>query len=177
MTDQTLNRMLDEFLRRHQNEAYAIALVSVKQPADALDVVQEAMLSFVKSYRQKPANDWRPLFYRVLQNKINDHHRRQKSWLRHFFSGKDQADLATEQASDKPSPLALLNTQDQGNELIAAIQDLPSQQQQVILYRHWQELSVQETAEVMQISPGSVKTHLFRATQKIKSLLGESHVQ
>ena len=83
--------------------------------------------------------------------------------------------MAAEQASEAPSPLSALDIQDQGNEVIAAIQDLPSQQQQVILYRHWQELSVQETADVMQISPGSVKTHLFRATQKIKSLLGESH--
>ncbi len=175
MSEQALNRSLDDFLRRHQNEAYAIALVSVKQPADALDVVQEAMLSFIKSYRLKPSSDWRPLFFRVLQNKVNDHHRRQKSWLRHFFSGHDQTDVAAEQASEAPSPLSALNIQDQGNEVIAAIQDLPSQQQQVILYRHWQELSVQETADVMQISPGSVKTHLFRATQKIKSLLGKSH--
>ena len=114
------------------------------------------------------------MFYRILQNKINDHHRRQKSWLRHFFNHQDKDDLVAEQASDEPSPLALLDTLEQGNEMIGIIKDLPSKQRQVVMYRHWQQMTVNETAEVMQISTGSVKTHLFRATQKIKSLTGES---
>jgi RNA polymerase sigma-70 factor (ECF subfamily) len=171
----TANQQLDLFLRKHQQQAFAIAVVSVKQEADALDVVQETMMAFVNSYRNKPSNEWRPLFYRVLQNKINDHHRKQKSWLRHFFSSKEQNDLAAEQASETPSPLAMVDNQQQGNEMIKIIQGLPSKQQQVVLYRHWQELSVEETAQVMQISTGSVKTHLHRATQKIKTILGNCH--
>lgn len=171
----TANQQLDLFLREHQQQAFAIAIVSVNQEADALDVVQETMVAFIKNYRNKPTADWRPLFYRVLQNKINDHHRKQKSWLSHFFSPKEQKDLATEQVSETPSPLTMANNQQQGNEMIKIIQGLPSKQQQVVIYRHWQELSVAETAQVMQISTGSVKTHLHRATQKIKSLLGEHH--
>ncbi len=175
MSTQTANQQLDAFLRAHQQPAYAIAVVSVQQQADALDVVQEAMLAFVKYYQDKPKTDWRPLFYRVLQNKINDHHRRQKGWLKHFFSAKDQDDVTENQASLTPSPLEQLNHQNQGNEMIKIIQKLPQQQQQVILYRHWQELSVEETAQILQISTGSVKTHLYRATQKIKNILGADH--
>ncbi|MCB1583426.1 MAG: sigma-70 family RNA polymerase sigma factor [Xanthomonadales bacterium] len=175
MTTQTADQQLDAFLREHQQQAYAIAVVGVQQQADALDVVQETMLAFVKYYRDKPIKDWRPLFYRVLQNKINDHHRKQKGWMRYFFSSKDKDQLAEEQASHEPSPLDCVDLQNQGNEMVAIIQKLPSQQQQVVLYRHWQELSVEETAQIMQISTGSVKTHLYRATQKIKSLLGVDH--
>ncbi len=174
METRTLNQLLAVFLREQQKQAYAIALVSVQQESDALDVIQEAMMAFVKSYSHKPQDSWRPLFYRILQNKINDHHRRQKSWLRNFFSHQDKDDLVAEQASEAPDPLSVLDTLEQGNEMISVIKNLPRKQQQVIMYRHWQQMTVNETAEVMQISTGSVKTHLFRATQKIKSMIGDS---
>jgi len=176
MSTQSLNQQLDVFLREQQKQAYAIALIHVKQETDALDVIQEAMLAFVNAYRNKPQHTWRPLFYRILQNKINDHHRRQTSWLRIFFSHKDKDDLAAEQASDAPSPLAIIEIQNKGNHILNIIKKLPDKQKQVIIYRHWQQMSETETAQVMQISKGSVKTHLFRATQKIKSLTGASDV-
>ena len=173
--DMSLNQQLDLFLRDQQKQAYAIALMNTRQEPDALDVVQEAMLAFVNAYQHKPLDNWKPLFYRILQNKINDHHRKQKSWLRHFFASKDSDDMAAQQASQLPSPLAVINTQEQGNEIISIIKNLPDKQKQVIMYRHWQQMSVTETAHIMQISAGSVKTHLFRATQKIKCTLGINH--
>ncbi len=169
-----LNQQLDLFLREHQKQAYAIALMNTKQESDALDVVQEAMVSFVSAYKHKPKLDWRPLFYRILQNKINDHHRKQKSWLKLFFSHQDQSELTEQQVSSEPSPLDRLGTLEQGNNMLAIIKELPSQQNQVIIYRHWQQMTVAETAKIMQISEGSVKTHLSRAIIKIKQQLGIS---
>ena len=171
----SLNQQLDVFLRENQKQAYAIALMNTRQEADALDITQEAMFAFVKAYKNKPCEQWRPLFYRILQNKINDHHRKQKSWLKHFFNKHDDQELVTEIPSNNPSPEKWLNTMLKGNELIGIIQQLPTQQKQVLIYRHWQQMSVAETAEVMQISEGSVKTHLHRSTQKIKQTLGFDH--
>ncbi len=172
MTTQSLNNQLDAFLRTQQNQAYTIALMSVRQESDAMDVIQETMMSFVNAYKHKPQNNWKPLFYRILQNKINDHHRKQKSWLRHFFSSKDSEALTAQHASQQPSPLSVIKTQETGHEMIALIKKLPEKQQQVVLYRHWQQMTVEETASIMQISAGSVKTHLFRATKKLKQALG-----
>ena len=173
--DMSLNQQLDLFLREQQKQAYAIALMNTRQEHDALDVVQEAMFAFVNAYKLKPQEVWRPLFYRILQNKINDHHRKQKSWFKHFFSSQDSKELTEHQVSSDPSPLERMKTLQQGNELIDVIKQLPAQQNQVVIYRHWQQMSVAETAHIMQISEGSVKTHLFRATQKIKHSLGIDH--
>lgn len=169
------NRQLDVFLREHQKQAYAIALISVHQEADALDVVQDAMMSFVNAYQHKSQAHWKPLFYRILQNKINDFHRKKSSWLRYFFNHKDQHELAEQKACHKPSPLDQLTTMETGNATIAVIKSLPEKQKQVVIYRHWQQMTVDETAHIMNISTGSVKTHLFRATQKIKAALGATH--
>ena len=53
-------------------------------PDGALDIVQEAMLKLAQSYAHKPDNEWAPLFYRILQSRIMDFHRRNRFriWLR-----------------------------------------------------------------------------------------------
>ena len=175
LSAQSLQIRLDQFLREHQKQAYAIALLNTRQAEDALDIIQEAMIAFVTAYQHKPEEQWKPLFYRILHNKMNDHHRRRKSWLKHFFPGDDGDLLAADQAADLPSPASRLITQEQGQALVEHISQLPAKQKQVIIYRHWQQLTVSETAEVMQISEGSVKTHLHRAMQKIKQLSGAHH--
>ncbi|MFC3193089.1 sigma-70 family RNA polymerase sigma factor [Marinicella sediminis] len=171
----TLQLRLDQFLRTQQKQAYAIALLNTRHPEDSLDVVQEAMIAFVTAYQHKPDDQWKPLFYRILHNKMNDHHRRKKHWFKYFFQGNDGDQLAVEQAADMPSPASRLITAEQGQALVEYISQLPVKQKQVLIYRHWQQLSVNETARIMQISEGSVKTHLHRAMHKINELRGADH--
>jgi RNA polymerase sigma-70 factor (ECF subfamily) len=175
LSDLSSQQKLDHFLRDQQKEAYAIALLNTRQPEDALDVVQEAMIAFVTAYQHKPSAQWKPLFYRILHNKMNDHHRKKKHWLKHFFQGSDSDQLAADQAAELPSPAARLITAEQGQALIEQISQLPARQRQVVIYRHWQQLSVSETAAIMQISEGSVKTHLHRAMQQIQQTNGTDH--
>mgnify|MGYP003716050089 CR=1 FL=1 len=56
--EHSLQKHLDGFLREHQKQAYAIALMSVKQESDAMDVIQETMMAFVQYYQQKPADSY-----------------------------------------------------------------------------------------------------------------------
>jgi RNA polymerase sigma-70 factor (ECF subfamily) len=42
----------------------------------ALDIVQGAMLRLARSYGQRPSEEWKPLFYRILYNGIRDWQRR-----------------------------------------------------------------------------------------------------
>src|SRR6266436_412699 len=43
---------------------------------DALDAVQDAMLQLARAYAHRPAQEWKPLFYRILENRIRDMQRR-----------------------------------------------------------------------------------------------------
>src|SRR5687768_15619516 len=69
-------RVLERFLADVERRAYRIARIAVRNDDDALDIVQDAMLQLARSYGQRPDSEWRPLFYRILQNRIRDFQRR-----------------------------------------------------------------------------------------------------
>src|SRR5512137_509958 len=58
---------------------------------DSLDLVQDAMLDFARRYALKPEGEWPALFYRVLQSRITDWHRRAtvRNRFRVWFRSRD----------------------------------------------------------------------------------------
>ena len=69
---------MESFLASVERRAYRMAEIGTGNSEEALDIVQEAMFGFVRKYSTRPEEEWRPLFFRILQNKIRDWHRRSK---------------------------------------------------------------------------------------------------
>ena len=69
-------RELEKFLAEIERRAFRMAQVALRDPDDALDVVQDAMLKLARNYAARPSAEWRPLFYRILENGIRDLQRR-----------------------------------------------------------------------------------------------------
>ncbi len=174
---------MENFLSSVERRAYAIAVTSLTDREDALDIVQEAMTQLVVSYAHKPYGEWRPLFYRILQSKINDLHRKRKfqrqfkGWLSHF---RDKQGDETEEdpieavaGPDSTTPHTRHERERQISVLKEALTRLPPRQQQVFMLRCWEGLSTKETAIAMKCSEGSVKTHYSRALIKLRDTLGD----
>jgi RNA polymerase sigma-70 factor (ECF subfamily) len=172
-----------------EQRAYRLALIATGNRDDALDVVQDAMLKLAQKYAGQDPHEWGPLFHRILQNTIMDWHRRQKvrnSW-RVFLSatgiGKsiDPPDKCAGTVEleefrteiDNNPALKLINERTL-EALDAALHRLPLRQQQTFLLRIWEGMNVAETAEAMNCSSGSVKTHLSRAMKTLRDQL-EDH--
>lgn len=171
---------MDRFLAGVERRAFRIADIAVRNPDDAMDIVQDAMIRLVRSYSTRAEDEWPPLFFRILQNRIRDHQRHQTvrnrvlSWFRRpdeEISAVSPVDLAPDRAT--PSPVSQLVIDDSMAELEQAINELPPRQQQAFLLRALQGFDVAATAASMGCSAGSVKTHYSRAVHSLRARLGD----
>jgi RNA polymerase sigma-70 factor, ECF subfamily len=169
---------LDAFLAGVERRALRMAEFATRDRDEALDLVQDAMLRFVRRYRDRPAPERAPLFYRVLENRILDWHRQRQRqgrwWQRMFHDGEEEEDPISQlPAPDSAGPLHALQREHSMSRLDLALQALPLRQQQVFLLRVWEGLDVASTAQVLGLSQGSIKTHLSRALARLRAELDE----
>jgi RNA polymerase sigma-70 factor, ECF subfamily len=170
-------RALDRFLASVEKRAFHMARIATSNEDDALEIVQEAMLTLAQRYAARSEQEWGPLFHRILQNRIRDWYRRSKvrNRFRVWFSRDEDEDDPLENHPDPipDEPLRQLESERFGEALERALGELPNRQQQAFLLRAWEGLSVEETAEAMGISAGSVKTHYSRAVHTLREKLEE----
>jgi RNA polymerase sigma-70 factor, ECF subfamily len=177
---------IDAFLREVETRAYRIALVQVRDRDDALDIVQDSMIRLVRRYARRPSEEWRPLFFRILQNRIRDVQRRRvvRSRVLSFFGGTPSDDeldpLLAAPAPSGETPLARVLAGDAMQALEEALGTLPARQREAFALRTLEGLDVAQTAQAMGCTEGSVKTHYSRAVHRLRELLeehGEEHWQ
>jgi len=169
---------LDAFLRDVERRAFRIAAMTVRDADEALDIVQDAMIRLVTRYRRRPSAEWRPLFYRILKNRIRDWHRRRavRAKIMSFFGGAAEDDvdpLAAVPGPREDDPLEELEAREALETLLAALAELPDRQREVFVLRNFEGLDVAETALAMRCSQGTVKTHHARAVGRLREILGD----
>ena len=181
--EQTRTRALNQFLAGVEVKAFKIAQAALRHEDDALDAVQDAMLQLARAYAKRPPEEWKPLFYRILENRIRDMQRRRTvrgrvmAWLPfHADEEDDEADPVAQAASTEPQPVKRLELDEAMGALEKALAGLPRRQQQAFLLRTLEGLDVAQTAAAMGCSEGSVKTHYFRAVQALRTQLGDLYV-
>lgn len=167
---------MEEFLKSIERRAFRMAQLATHCEADAVDLVQEAMIRLVKKYSDRPREEWKPLFLRILENCILDWHRKEQLKKKLFFWKSDEEDERND--DDKANhfhhdPSDEIHGEQIGRHLLRQIEALPIKQQQCFLLRSWEGLSVAETSKVMGINESSVKTHYFRAIEKLRASQAE----
>ncbi|HEY7872987.1 MAG TPA: RNA polymerase sigma factor [Rudaea sp.] len=178
--ENTGEHTLDRFLKSVERRALRMAELATNNRDEALDLVQDAMFGFVRHYAAKPAADWAPLFYRVLDSRLNDWHRRRNvrsRWLSvwtHNSDDDERDEIAQAPDTNDPGPLLRLAGDEAGQALNAALTRLSLRQRQAFLLRVWEGFDVAATASTMRCSEGSVKTHLSRALAALRREL-EDH--
>ena len=176
----TTSRALDQFLASVEKRAFKIAQLGLRNDDDALDAVQDSMMKLVQSYASRAVDEWRPLFYRILANRIRDMQRRRTvqgrimSWMPvRDAEDDDEFDPIAQAPSHEAGPARRLELDEAIGVLETAVAELPPRQQEAFLLRNFEGLDVGETASAMGCSQGSVKTHYFRALASLRAKLGD----
>ena len=162
---------LDQFLAGVERRAFRMAELALGHREDALDAVQEAMIKLV-AYRDRPSDEWTPLFWSILRRQVTDRHRRdtvRRRFMAVLGRGEEPAEDPLEMLPDPGEDPARRHADGAAWAALGrALRKLPRRQREAYLLRELQGLDVAQTAAAMGCSDGSVKTHLSRAMSALR---------
>jgi RNA polymerase sigma-70 factor, ECF subfamily len=170
---------LDAFLAGIATRAFRFAELGLRHREDALDAVQDAMMKMLQ-YRERPAEEWTPLFWSILRSRIVDVQRRslfRLRWLapasRHHDDEDGGIDWLDERVADQsmPDPSRAHDGREAYAALADALRALPRRQREAFTLRILEECDVATTAQIMGCGEGAVKTHLSRAREALQRKL------
>jgi len=174
----------ESLVRRHYDKARGLAFQMCRQNADeAADLTQQAFMNALGGIdRFKGDASFKTWFYRILINTCLDARRKKRRWwaifsapaLRHKDGHAEVLSpdaFPDEKATDQPE--AVWRNHQLRRDINEAIEALPEQQRLVFRLKMLQEMSISEISQVLSLAPGTVKSHLFRATQSLRTALAD----
>ncbi len=162
-------------IQPYERRLYATAFAILRNEADAEDVAQESVLKAFKNIRQFRAearfSTW------LIQITINEARmRRRKQHANLIEPIVDQSDdegnyIPRDFADWREIPSEELERKEVREKLAEALASLGEKYREVFVLRDMQDLSIEETAKMLNISHASVKTRLLRARLMLRDLL------
>jgi len=175
---------LDELFSRYMQKAFAMAFnLCSGDREQARDLTQEALLKAVRNIEKFRGealfSTW---LYRIIYTTYLDDRKQFARWIDVFSPWRwakqkgepDKEILEEPPDSDvKKNPLNLLQGKHLDSELQNALKALPEKQRIVFQCKVFNEMTIKEIAHILNSAEGTVKSHLFRATQHLQKTLGD----
>ena len=162
---------LEPLMARHYKRVYRIGLGYLRNPEDALDVVQETFVrAFEHAARWDSSSEVAPWIARIAVNQSIDRYRRNKR-RRATYSPLEEGDHQESLATPDVSPERRALSGQIGDRIARALQGLPKTQRAVFVLRHYEEMSLEEIAGALGLRLGTVKSSLHRAVHRLRERL------
>lgn len=155
------NELFEVLFRRHYAPLLRLAVVMVGSREQAEDVVQEAFVALHRHGRTLRDPDAAEAYLRSAV--LN----RSRSWMRRQVTARAVRPLAVVRLHQESAEDTTIEHEQVGA-LVAELRSLARRQREVLACRYVLELSVAETARLLEISTGSVKTHAHRGLQALE---------
>ncbi|MCX6556002.1 MAG: sigma-70 family RNA polymerase sigma factor [Candidatus Aminicenantes bacterium] len=159
-----------ELVGLYQKKIFVFAYGFFPNREDALEIVQETFMRILaKIDGYQPQQSFSGWVYRLTHNICIDTYRKfaKKRALESNF-----ADVCEKQLAVKDNPLEVLESQQMSAAIARAAERLSLKQKSVFTLKYSQGMKLQQVAEVMNISLGTVKTLHHRALRKIRKEVG-----
>lgn len=145
----------ESIVEEHYQKIYAFTYFFARSREEAEDLTQEAFLKAYKSRsslrERESVKSW---LYTITRHVCID----RKRWWKRIAEVAlgDREQRAAEQHPEDAMTLKKL------------VRELPDRQREVFVLRHWHGFSTEESAKLLGINEGTVKSHLSRAIEKLK---------
>lgn len=164
-----------ELVKPYERRVYSAAYAILRNPADAEEVAQEAILKALANIRQFRSearfSTW------LIQIAVNEARMRRRKdhpeIMQSIAEYEDEDGVYTPRdfADWRELPSESLERREVRNLLLEALANLGDKYREVFLLRDVQHLSIEEVSENLGISKASVKTRLLRARLMLRDLL------
>jgi RNA polymerase sigma-70 factor (ECF subfamily) len=173
---------VDQLIRRYQKKVYSIAYqMSGSDPEDARDYAQEALIQVFRNLaRFEGRSRFSTWLHRVVVNTCLDARRRRRRWLQMIFIRRPEKQDAADTdpvldnlpaPEDGTDPVSNVSGEELKRDVTDAMRRLSDKQRTVFQLKVFQEMSIPEIAAATGMAEGTVKSHLFRATQSVRGQL------
>lgn len=166
----------DTLVRKLRTRAFQIAHSLVGSREDALDLAQE---TFMKVFRARSTfregDPFLPWFHRILRNTCFSFLRKRGRLRKISISagrgqgGEDEGDW--ELVDDGPPPSDRMEREECASAFHEAMKFLSARDREILILRHYRELSYKEIAESLGIPQGTVMSRLFHARRRLRERL------
>ncbi|MEL3972390.1 RNA polymerase sigma factor SigX [Rossellomorea oryzaecorticis] len=162
-----MDSVFDELYSKYHQDVFNFLIYMVQNRQQAEDLVQEVYIRVLKSHQHfEGKSSEKTWLFSIAKNVAIDHFRKQKNWKNRILEKFDwnRNDLTSDDAP--PDKIAVANEEIQV--LYQCLKTCSTDYRLVIIMRYLQELSIKETAEVLDWSESKVKTTQHRALKWLK---------
>ena len=166
---------IEILINRHRSKVYTYILLTIKNQPLAEDLFQETFIKVIQSLRGgKYRDNGRFLSWviRIAHNLIIDHFRKEKQ-MNSVSNDDSEVDLFnSKKLSDSNIEELIVNSQIRAA-IRTLINELPNDQREVVLLRHYGELSFKEIAEQTDVSINTALGRMRYALINLRKLIKE----
>ena len=148
------------------NDLYGTAVHLVRDRTEAHDLVQQVYLKAWRAFhRFEPGTNCRAWLFKILINEVRHYRRR---WFNTRTVPETSHSFEETLAYEPPVSEGI-----QDEDVLAALNDLPSEFREVVLLADVQEFAYKEIAEMVGIPVGTVMSRLSRGRQQLRVRLAD----
>lgn len=156
-----LEKLLIQCITEHQDSAYRLAYSYVRNKEDALDIVQDAIhKAFISIEKLKHTGSLKSWFFRIIVTTSLDFIRKQKKV--HVMDDENLEVILPGSHDHYPNL-----------DLAQSLEELPGKYRVVIILRFFEDMKIDEIAEVLHENVSTVKTRLYQGLQRLRVNLSE----
>jgi len=160
-------------VERYQKKVFRVAYAIIRDHSEADSITQD---TFVTAYtnlsRFEGRSELETWLTRIAINKSRDVLRARKRRFVPFATDGDETGYP-EPPDERPDAERNLMSSQLARAIDEALDGLSAQQKAIFRLRHLEDVSLDEIGRLMDLRPGTVRAHLFRAIHKIRAHLGD----
>lgn len=153
----------DQVVRRHFPALRRFFVTQIADAHEREDLIQDTLHTLlVAAPTYEGRSSFKSFMFGIARHKLYAH-------LKRRYRAAGSFDPITESIEDilgrSPSSVAALRERSQ--RLLQALHELPLEEQLMLAFCYWEDMSGPELAQMFEVTPDSVRTRLFRARQKL----------